>query len=276
MAKISLLMLTCNDIDSAIVNLRAMGDVVDELVVVDSSGKADRGKLLAYAKLHSEVKVHDGIALGIPEPCMPYAIGKCRNDWILLLDADEHPCQAFLDFLEDFKPAGEANYITRFEIPGKSFTTWQLRLFKKGAVEWLGLLHEHPKIIGRKAKLERRFYLTHVKSGVKRSYRKLHIFVREPRIRRLLIDMYVQLKFDPTKLLWMIKFSLDSTRKTKEEKEISRMVTSEGLIKFLGLDRKGKMEELISKYRGKKQGEELLLKLVKERYNKLKEGGRIT
>ncbi|MDE1865672.1 MAG: hypothetical protein KGH94_03500 [Candidatus Micrarchaeota archaeon] len=270
MARVSLLMLTCDDIDSAIVNLEATKGAVDEQIVVDSSGKADKGKLLRYAKKNHKLRVHEGIALGIPEPCMPFALNKCRNDWILLLDADEHPCPDFLGLLASFRPEAEANYITRYETPNRKFSTWQLRLFKKGSVQWLGLLHEHPQVLGRKLRLPRRFYLDHVKSGARRGYRKLQLFIREPRMRRILVDLYIQTKYDPSKLLWMFKRSMSDAKRTREEKEISRVVTSEGLIKFLGLDRKGRMEELIKRYRGKRQGEELLLDLVKRRYRQIR------
>lgn len=265
-------MLTCNDIGPAIQNLEATKGIVDEQVVVDSSSKSEKARLASYAKAHPDVKTYDCVSFGFPEPFMPFAVSKCRNDWILLLDSDEHPSAEFLDMLKNFRPRGEANYITRYEIPTKKFATWQLRLFKKGAIKWMGFLHEHPKVSGKKIRLPPKFYLMHVKVGSGRGYGELKIFINQSRARMILADFYIGVKMNPSKVIEILKRSIDYTKKTKSEQEIFRTLTSQGLIKYLDLEKRGKVEELVAEYKDKKQGPELLLSLVAEKYSSIKEG----
>jgi glycosyltransferase involved in cell wall biosynthesis len=268
MAKISLLMLTSNDVGPALQNLETTKGIVDEQVVLDSSSKPEKARLIKYAKTHPKVKTFDCISLGFPEPFMPFALSKCRNDWILLLDSDEHPSQELLRMLKNFRPDGEANFITRYETPDKRFSTWQLRLFKRGAVKWMGFLHENPKVKGRKVKLSKQFHLMHMKVGAGRNYDKLKLFINHSRARMLLADLYIGLKMSPAELPAILKRSIDYTRKTGDEKELFRILTSQGLIRYLDLEKKGTVERLVSKYKNKKQGPDLLLHLVMEKYRK--------
>lgn len=266
-------MLTCNDIDYALQNLKTTKGLVDEQVVVDCSSKAQKSKLLAYARKNRSVNVYESIGLGFPEPFMPFAVSKCRNSWILLLDADEKPSEEFLTYLKTFKPEWNAAYVKRYEGMGGNFSTWQLRLFRKGKVGWLGLLHEHPKVLGKKVKLDKRLYLVHLRAGLNREYNRLGMFIKEWRVRRILINTYIQARVDPKIVPLALKRTLRDTRRTTEEKEISRLITSRGLIKFLGLDTERGVKALVSKYKGKKQGADLLLAIVTERYRRMKQNG---
>ncbi len=268
-AKVSLLMLTCNDTGPAIQNLKATKGMVDERIIVDSSSKKEKAKLLNYVKTDPSVKVFDCLSFGFPEPFMPFAVSKCRNVWILLLDSDEHPSPQFLQELRNFRPKGDANYITRYENPAMTFFTWQLRLFRKGAIRWMGFLHEHPKVSGKRVRLPKQFYLLHQKVGQGRSYDELKLFINHSRARMFLADLYIGLKMNPTELHRILKRSLDYTRKTESEKKLFKMITTQGIIRFLGMDKKGGTEKLISKYKGGKQGPPLLLHLVKKRYREI-------
>lgn len=262
-------MLTCNDIGHAIKTLEWTRDSVGEQIIVDSSGEENQKQLLAYAKTNDKVKVYPILALGIPETCIPFGISRCKNLWILLLDADERPCPEFLAFLKSSVPQGNANYITRYETLDKKFATMQLRLFKKGYVRWLGVPHEHPTVQGRKVTLDKGFYLMHLKSGAPRDYskmQKIRIFTKERRLRRIAAELYIAIRLNPKSFFKALNDAIKDTRKTKDEKEISKAIGVEGIIGYLGLDRPGEIERLSEKYRNKKQGPELLINLIYEEY----------
>ena len=54
---------------------------------------------------------------------------------------------------------------------------------------------------------------------------------------------------------------------SKELFEISKIVNKEGIIRYLNLDKDETIERLNEKYKNEKQGIELLIRLLKERYN---------
>jgi glycosyltransferase involved in cell wall biosynthesis len=65
--------------------LRSVRDWVDQIVVVDMHSQ-DRTREIA-AEYGAEVYLHE--PLGFADPARAFAIGKCRGDWLLVLDADE-------------------------------------------------------------------------------------------------------------------------------------------------------------------------------------------
>jgi hypothetical protein len=62
--------------------------------------------------------------------------------------------------------------------------------------------------------------------------------------------------------------SIELTRRTPEEKAISKIIKDKGIIWYLDLNRKGELERLTRKYRNKPQGPQLLIDLIHERYRK--------
>jgi hypothetical protein len=275
MPNVSLLMLTYNDIQMATKTLDMTRNSVEEQIIIDSSDEKNKQLLEAYAKTNPKVKIYPILALGIPETCIPYGISKCTSDMILLLDADEEPCDEFLKFLKDSHFIAEVNYITRYESSEKSFATRQLRVFEKGKVEWIGVPHEHPKITGSKGVLDKNLYLVHQKSQMTREYRnddhyrlmeKVGLFTNESRLRRIVAAGYITARMNPKKLFTNLKASINETRRTDEQKEISKTIGGKGIIKYLGLDKEGAIEALTEKYKGKAQGPQLLIDLIQEKY----------
>jgi hypothetical protein len=62
---------------------------------------------------------------------------------------------------------------------------------------------------------------------------------------------------------------LNSRRdRTPEIKAITRIIGRVGVTKYLNLDKEETIRRLNSKYRNQKQGVELLIKLITERYEK--------
>lgn len=132
----------------------------DEVVVCDMHSE---DKTVEIAKKY-KAKVVYHKPTGYVEPARNFAIGKANGDWILILDADEEIPERLANRLRDIANATEQ--IDYVEVPRKNiiFHKWiqnsfwwpdyNIRFFKKGAVEWLDKIHSKPKITGLGVKLE--------------------------------------------------------------------------------------------------------------------------
>lgn len=277
MTDISLLMLTYNDVTSAIKTLEITRDSVSEQVIIDSSDNKNRLLLKAYAKRNPKVKIYPILALGVPETCLPYGISKCANEYIFLLDADEMPCRAFLEYLRAVVLEDDVYYITRYETPNKKFATKQLRLFRKGHLHIRGVPHEHIQTFGKKNMLHNSLYLMHQKPEGERTFRdyehmqRLWYLTNRNRLKLILIIAYMKMKISKLDILSSLKAGIDDTQKTEEEKEITRAIGKDGIIKYLALDKPGQLKMLTALYKNHEQGPKLLLRLIREKYRQDKE-----
>ena len=137
---------------------------------MDSSDKRDKRELLVKgAGEFKKLKVFHTVALGLVEPLRMYGISKCSFEWILYLDTDERLSEGLSKGIRRLVAASDcdAYAIKRYEevSNGKAtqFFTWNIRLYKKDAVAYKGILHEQPMIKGRLKKLlEGDSYIEHV------------------------------------------------------------------------------------------------------------------
>lgn len=121
---------------------------VDEIVVVDMNS-TDR--TVNKAKQITD-KVYKHPYTGYVEPARNFALTKAKNDWVLLLDADEELPQSLGI---QIRRLVEKEY-SFYRIPRKNlvFNKWlhhsgwwpdyQIRLFKKDAVSWSDEIHSIP------------------------------------------------------------------------------------------------------------------------------------
>lgn len=265
-------MLTYNDVSSAIKTLDIMKNVVEEQIIIDSSGTKDKKMLRNYAKTNKKIKIYNIIGLGIPETCLLYGIRKCQNQNIVLLDADEVPSKSFTRFLKKSFYEYDAYYITRYETPKKNLVTKQLRVFNKDSLDVKGLPHERISIMGQKHKLDKSIYLMHEKPEGERIFRdyehmqKIWYLTSKNRLKFIFITFYMTMLRNPKNILPALKKVIVDTRKTKEENGITEELSRYGIIKYLDLDTEGEIERLTEKYKNKEQGPKLLIKLLKEKY----------
>ncbi len=154
MKKLSIVAFSRNNFDMVMQFVRDLDDIADEIVVVDSSDGKEKRRLDYAAKKTRKLKVYHTIAIGYPDPLFMYGIGKCANDWVLYLDLDERLSTNLHKKIRGMISSATKPVIAirRYEevtkeSRGKSFT-WQVHLFKKGAVEFKGLIHEQPKVRG--------------------------------------------------------------------------------------------------------------------------------
>jgi glycosyltransferase involved in cell wall biosynthesis len=126
----------------------------DELVVMDMKS-TDQTTQIAE-KYGAHVYSHPDV--GYVEPARNAAIQKAKGNWILLVDADEEVPSTLAEkvaLLVNGDATADAYYIPRKNIV---FNHWyqhagwwpdyQLRLFKRGMVEWSDKIHQIPAIKG--------------------------------------------------------------------------------------------------------------------------------
>ncbi len=339
--KISLLVFSRNDIDKALSLTDHFYDLVDEILIFDSSSSTVHSRLLKEKEKRKldRLRVFYVIAFGYPDPFRMYALSKCRNRWVLMVDTDERLSNSLKRDLHDIvsKTTNSAFAIKRYEdVSGThrgAYSNWQIRLFRKDRTVFKGLIHEEPIINGTTGRLDSQlYYMDHVselKGGASREYTKTEKFMRmsyasftevmleylykfsiptkrkKGGIGRFMLGGYRRIKgkqeheelsdFDyatffalrtfmtsiksrkPSVLLQIVPESRRLTkliRKWKSEPdskeifELSKILQRIGIIKFLGLDKESTVLALNKKYRSKKQGAELLISLLKEKYEK--------
>ncbi|MDE1851457.1 MAG: hypothetical protein KGH69_02080 [Candidatus Micrarchaeota archaeon] len=178
MSSISALIFCRNDIGKAIGLINDLYNIVDEIVVVDSSDAKDAKKLMAKKKSENLTRliIHHAIALGLADPLFTYGVNRCRSEWVLLMGTDERLSPALKKDLGKLIGTGSAdaftirNYIMLNGRQATDFVTWQIRIFKKNKATFKGLLHEQPAISGTVERLEDekyciKHYVVHLLSG---------------------------------------------------------------------------------------------------------------
>ena len=281
MQGLSFLIFSKDDAEKAMELIDDVYSIADEIVLVDSSGEKQRDMILNRIKWHrlSKLRVFYAVALGYPDPLRMYALSKCRNDWILLIDTDERLSDGLKrDIRSIMRDAGCSAFdVKRYE--GKGAYTWQTRLFKRKKVEFRGMVHEHAIVDGKRRRLtDADYYMEHrtelMKHGrmyAPRDYIDMRMFSAHPLL-DYLPDIYLFLTSFSTDFLRSMEMLRRRRKKWiartdyKEIREISRVINKIGIIKFLRLDKEEVIDYLNRKYGDKRQGTELLIDLLKNKH----------
>jgi len=153
MAKISVVINTLNEEKNLPRAISSVKGIADEIVVVDMCS-TDATKKVAE-DLGARVYLHKNI--GYVEPARNFAISKARNEWILILDADEEIGKKLVKKIKKIINEPTADY---YRLPRKNiiFSKWikysqwwpdyNIRLFKKGSVSWSEDIHSIPLTAG--------------------------------------------------------------------------------------------------------------------------------
>lgn len=125
----------------------------NEVIVCDMYSSDDTVKIAK--KLQAKVIYHKNS--GFVEPTRNYAINKAKNEWVLVLDADEEVPAGLKTVL--LKTMGDLT-INYLQIPRKNliFNKWMqaamwwpdyhIRFFRKGTVKWSDKIHSKPEAAG--------------------------------------------------------------------------------------------------------------------------------
>jgi glycosyltransferase involved in cell wall biosynthesis len=348
--KLSLLVFSRNDMPKALALVHDMYDYVDEIILVDSSDAKVHDRLLQEKKNGKleKLRILYAVAFGYPDPLRMYAIAKCSYRWIMLIDTDERISPGLKKDLRKVIGRGgfSAFALRRYEdvTSGghRPYYNWQIRIFRKDATQFRGMLHEEPIIKGKVLRMAQDDYfmdhLSEIKGDSSSHYASMMKFMRmsyasfnETMVEYLykytlpdyrtdktvsagwvyrILTGYEILKrkkpgeelsnFDyfvyyfmyslvvgiRTKSLGLVinsvPFASAATSNIKRWKaegdsdeifEISKILHKIGLIKFLDLEKDSTILYLNRKYKTGKQGEGLLMKLLKERYEEDYRGG---
>jgi hypothetical protein len=145
---------------------------VDDIVLIDSSDKAERDKLdrMKKKKKWTKLRIFYVVPLGFVEMYRPYGLSKCKNDWVLFLCADERISDQLksdiIGIINNTKYA--AFNANRFENVNEresksNFFTFQIQLFRKSMVRYKGIVDERPEVNGETGMLDSsKYYVRHV------------------------------------------------------------------------------------------------------------------
>lgn len=164
--------------------LKAVEQVADEIVAVDS-GSSDRTvEILRQAGAKVEFRAWDGYAHQ-----RNYADTLCGGDWVLMLDADEvltaEGIEALRRFKQDAEPVHDVLFMPsrvwffgRFLRHGGFFPEWKPRLYRRGAASWVRQqVHEHLETRGTSGRLEA-LYDHHSYDSVADYRSRAHIYAK--------------------------------------------------------------------------------------------------
>lgn len=141
----------------------------DEIIVVDMESTDSSREI---AKKYTD-KIFTHKALHFVEPARNFGISKAIGDWILILDPDERVGKDLADQITTLISEGEYDYV---RLPRQNFifnewinhSRWwpdyNIRLFRRGAVEWQDEIHSVPITYGKGFNLpaESKYGITHL------------------------------------------------------------------------------------------------------------------
>jgi len=166
--KISVVVNTLNEEENLPRALNSVEKIADEIVVVDTKST---DKTVAIAREFGAV-VYSHERTGYVEPVRNFAITKAKNEWVLVLDADEEVPGSLAAKLKEITKSPQADY---YRLPRKNinFGRWiknsrwwpdyNIRFFKRGTVTWNEVIHSVPMTVGTGADLpaDEKYALVH-------------------------------------------------------------------------------------------------------------------
>ncbi|MGI0100146.1 MAG: hypothetical protein ACREBH_00245 [Candidatus Micrarchaeaceae archaeon] len=162
MKGLSVLIFSKGYVDNIITVVRDVYGIADDIVLFDASNRREHERLkrIKASSGLPKLRIFPMIALGYPDPLRMYGLGKCRRDWVLLIDTDELLSRGLKDRMHQLVSGKRSAFALRRYEEVKSvesmplFSTWQVRLFKKDSVEFRGLPHEQPIVRGKLERLD--------------------------------------------------------------------------------------------------------------------------
>ena len=134
-------------LDAALKSARSVLNI-GEMVVADT-GSVDRTKGIA---LENGAKVVDFEWCDDFSAARNFAADNAKNDWILMLDADEELISLDFEELKEFiKDANAVGAVTAVQMPGKSVSPLS-RLYNKREYKYDGTIHEQIESLGNRKK----------------------------------------------------------------------------------------------------------------------------
>ena len=160
MTRISVVINTLNEEENIPHALNSIKDLADEVIVVDMMSDDNTQEI---AK-EMGAKVYEHERMGYVEPARNFAISKASGEWILMLDADERISPELESAIKQIVIDERSKDYYRLPRKNLVFSKWlrhsrwwpdyNIRLFRKGYVEWSEIIHSVPLTRGEGADLE--------------------------------------------------------------------------------------------------------------------------
>lgn len=143
---ISVVINTLNEERNLPFALRSVLPWAGEVVVVDMHSE-DRTRPIAE-EMGARVFLFDRHPF--VEPAREFAVSRATHDWVFVLDADEVVPRSLADAMASAIRSNEVgfeiarlNYVVGESMAGKGFPDPQLRLFRRDAIEFPGVIHQN-------------------------------------------------------------------------------------------------------------------------------------
>ncbi len=277
MTNISGLIFSADPVKETLDTANHLLEFTDEVVIL-YAGTNVQYRRFCKAVHDKRIRPYYTLKIGYPEPFRHYGIGLCKYQNIAMLDVDER----FSDTkaakrLMDSETA-DIYRLKRHEITPKNreskLYTKQYRLFKKGSLEWRGLLHETPKVKGsiRDIPVEELHVIHNTGRQKQWDYNKINeVFPVERPIHMAIRDAYIGGTFEglgPAGTLKRMSNQYSKYKRTvlnlpKENIIIIKKLRKYGMIKYLGIDTKKGAKKFIKKYsKNKITGIDLLINII--------------
>ncbi len=238
------------------------------VIVFYTSSDQDRERLQSIAP---ELKIIPAPGFGYPEPLRPWAEGFVSTPYLFIIDTDERMSDALSSFI--FTETLDENIYKIFRVESsRKSGTWQTRLYKKGSIEWRGLVHEQPG--DRSIKLPKNLMILHNDKSLKhsRTYNRLNAFMPQSTLEVIIRSFGVGFILAGPEAILQLPQTIKNVYKqkhlsTKEDKEIRRAIKRKGLVKYLSLDDPETISSIISKYGAVPHGTDLLVELMRKKHS---------
>jgi glycosyltransferase involved in cell wall biosynthesis len=155
MPTISACLITKNEENNILRCLKSIKDKVDEIIIVDT-GSTDSTKHLAkrFTDKIYNLKWEEADGLGNFARARNYSLSKAKSDYVFWIDADEELFDlngSFRSLVDDNSESvlfRQAHCLTQED---HEYSTDQLhdRLFRRGDIQFVGVVHEYPSLDGR-------------------------------------------------------------------------------------------------------------------------------
>lgn len=187
---LTLLIFSRNDTDKARELVLDMMDYVAETVIIDSSEENEHVAFKKWVETidSAKIKIYYTVPLGYPDMLRPYALTKCGNEWVFMLDADERAPQFLKDNFDTIIDSNLAEVYAILRYTGNkdgqklsNLRSAQVRLFKKDFLNEKGIIHKLPTSARRYMVLPEKYYILHLieeKTDRSSEYDKMDIFSR--------------------------------------------------------------------------------------------------
>lgn len=283
---VSALIFSADSVRETIECILLVHNYFDEVVLVYSNPDNMYENLLkSVQELNlKNIKVFRTIKISLTEPFKNYALSKCSGDFVMIIDTDERISESLKRNLKKILSRYERD-VSAFAIrrnEGVTFDSkkrkhglhiwWQTRIYRKGFVTWKGFTHEHPTVNGKTIKIrDSDIFIDHMASLQHARHLEYNNFdIVHPGILPAVFfrDVAISILMGKPKIIEPYRrYRYLAKKRTKEFREISRIIKSEGITKYLGLDRDDVIDDLNRRYGNNRGGVELLLNLLLERYH---------